>query len=223
MFNIENWLCEIVEKLKESFNEKLIFVGYQGSYRRKEANENSDIDMVIILDEVGILELEKYKKIVSTMDFQEKACGFISGKQELQNWSAYELFQLYNDTKALYGDLKNIIPEPKKEDAKLAVKIGSESLYHAICHSFLYSKDRKSDLKVVLKSLFFVLQAKFCFQNGDYINTKKLLFEKLSGHEKNLLELSFNLNQVDNFEENQIRETYEALIKFASENIKKLS
>ena len=223
MFIIENWLCKIVEKLKENFNEKLIFVGYQGSYRRKEANDKSDIDMVVILDEVGILELETYKKIISTMDFQEKACGFICGRQELQNWSAYELFQLYNDTEALYGDLKNIIPELKKEDSKLAVKIGSENLYHAVCHSFLYGKDRKSDLKVILKSLFFVLQAKFYFQNGTYINTKKELFEKLSGDEKNLIALSLDLENVDNFEEEQIRKTYGSLIKFLSENIKKLS
>ena len=36
-FNIDIWLFEIIEKLKDEFQNNLLFVGLQGSYGRNEA------------------------------------------------------------------------------------------------------------------------------------------------------------------------------------------
>ena len=52
-FNIDEWLNIILDKLKYTFKERLIFAGLQGSYSRGEATDKSDIDLVIILDEIG--------------------------------------------------------------------------------------------------------------------------------------------------------------------------
>ena len=67
MFDINSWLVEISEKCKNIFDENLVFIGYQGSYRRGEATETSDIDMVVVLKNLGINELCAYKEIVKSM------------------------------------------------------------------------------------------------------------------------------------------------------------
>lgn len=102
-FDIQIWLQELTLKLLDNFNDRVKFIGIQGSYARQEANENSDIDVVIILDKLSFTDLREYKKIVKTMAYSEKACGFISGEKEIYNWPKHDLFQLLNDTISLYG------------------------------------------------------------------------------------------------------------------------
>lgn len=48
-FDIEKWLNTVIEKLKETFSKRLLFIGLQGSYNRGEATCESDIDLVVIL------------------------------------------------------------------------------------------------------------------------------------------------------------------------------
>ena len=129
--------------------------------------------MVVILNNLGLDELTKYKNIVKSMPQNAKACGFICGKDELKNWSGYELFQLYNDTKAIYGQMKDLIPEITTNDARIAAKIGAQNVYHMACHSYLYNKDLKSVLKNLYKSVVFVIKAEYFAQTGEYILAKK--------------------------------------------------
>ena len=48
--NIDTWIQQYLSKLKSLFGSRLAFVGLQGSYGRGEATDNSDIDVVVILD-----------------------------------------------------------------------------------------------------------------------------------------------------------------------------
>ena len=50
MFDINVWLDIIIKKLQNEFEQRLLFVGLQGSYNRGEATQNSDIDLVVILE-----------------------------------------------------------------------------------------------------------------------------------------------------------------------------
>ena len=59
----------------------------QGSYNRGEATPKSDIDLIVILETITFENLKTYKNIINSMPYKEKACGFISGKKEIQNWS----------------------------------------------------------------------------------------------------------------------------------------
>lgn len=177
--NIDEWLNLAIEKLKKTFSENLIFVGLQGSYNRGEATSNSDIDLVVILDEMSFEDLKEYRKIINEMPDKELACGFISGKDELQNWSKADLFQFFYDTKPLAGNLEDIIQPPAIEDIKKSIKTSSETLYHAAVHSFVHSTNYKEDLKNLYKMTFFILQAKYFIETNCYIKTKKELVECL--------------------------------------------
>ena len=157
-FDLQIWLDLIQEKIKTAFEDNLLFIGYHGSYRRLEATEKSDIDLIVILKNLSVKDLKKYREIVSSMPFKEKCCGFISGEKEIQNWSKSDIFQFYYETENLYGDIKKLITPPVKEDIKIAVKMGVETLYHSLCHSFLFDADKAESLSNLYKMTFFIMQ-----------------------------------------------------------------
>ena len=52
MVDIKSWMGELLGKLQAVFGERLLYLGQQGSYLRGEATEQSDIDVMIVLDRV---------------------------------------------------------------------------------------------------------------------------------------------------------------------------
>ncbi|HJH06434.1 MAG TPA: nucleotidyltransferase domain-containing protein, partial [Fusobacterium ulcerans] len=121
----KGWLENFVEEIKKGFGERIEFIGLQGSHGRGEASKESDIDVVVILDKLGMKDLEKYDEIISKMEDREKICGFISGKEELSCWEKADVFQFYYDTEPLVGNLDFILPTIKKSDIRRAILVGS--------------------------------------------------------------------------------------------------
>ena len=66
---IQSWTQDFVRRLLEDFPGQVVFVGLQGSYRRGEATEESDIDMVTVLVRVGPEELRFYRDPVRSLPF----------------------------------------------------------------------------------------------------------------------------------------------------------
>lgn len=220
MIDINNWVNVICKKIESEFNQRIMFIGIQGSCGRGDATESSDIDMVVILDKLGIEDLKKYKNIVNSMEYSEKACGFISGAEELKNWNKAELFQFYNDTKTLYGNLNDLVKKPDKNDAGQAVSISVQGLYHAACHDFLYSKNLKNSLNELYKQIFFILQAKYFVKHEEYISSKNQLLSKLDGIEKELMKICVNRKEIFNYSDSDIEAAFCILIKYCSEQIR---
>ncbi|MDD5102635.1 MAG: nucleotidyltransferase domain-containing protein [Endomicrobiaceae bacterium] len=209
-FNVNDWINDLAKKLEKTFGNRLLFIGLQGSYRRGEAKPTSDIDVVVILDELGIGDLKKYKQIIGAMPDNEKACGFISGKNEIKNWPKMEIFQFKNDTKAIFGSLDNLLPELTKNDIETYIKTSSATLYHMVVHSYLYDKTY-DNIKMVLKSLFFMFQAVEYLRNGKYISTKKELISLLPQDEKEMLEIN-----IDILSEIEAEMFFDKLVKYLS-------
>lgn len=174
MVDVIPWMEALIGRLRDAFGERLVFVGLQGSYRRGEATPDSDIDAVVILDELGLDDLSLYRGILARMPHSGLACGFVSGRAELEAWLPAELFQFYHDTRALYGSLDFLLPRFGEDDIALALRIGSCGLYHACCHSFLFG-DRAAALPALLKSAFFLLQAKIRLERGIYAGSRDAL------------------------------------------------
>ena len=190
MIIIDDWMMSLSEKLKTDFGERLLFLGLQGSYQRDEVREDSDIDIVIILDVLTMEDLERYKSIISSMPDNSKACGFISGKKEFQKWPKHELFQFGNDTRSYQGILNELLPPIERVDIIYGVKIGASNLYHFCCHNYLYGDEEA--LKEIYKGMFFVLQGSYYLRNNIYIKSKEKLLPLLDGVEKQMLNISAN-------------------------------
>lgn len=214
-FFIDEWIDILVSKIKNEFGDRLAFIGLQGSYKRKEANDNSDIDIVVILNELTVQDLKKYQAIISRMPYKEKACGFISGKSEIIGWEKSDLFQFYYDTQPIYGSIDYLLPLINKEDIKRAVKIGACNLYHACCHNFLYENNPEK-LSVLYKSAFFILQAKYFDETNQYISNKKELAKHLNGIDIDILNICMDRKKLTVMDEHDLIIYYDKIIFWSS-------
>ena len=109
MIEISSWMDKFVVVLEEHFGDRVWFVGLQGSYGRGEASETSDIDVVVILDELTAQDIQAYNAMLDTLPNRELICGFVSGKKELLNWEPSDLFQFYHDTTPIKGSLDELL------------------------------------------------------------------------------------------------------------------
>ncbi|MBQ4088461.1 MAG: nucleotidyltransferase domain-containing protein, partial [Clostridia bacterium] len=58
MIDISSWMQSFLQALNETFANRVWFVGLQGSYGRGEATETSDIDVVVIMDELSSMDIQ---------------------------------------------------------------------------------------------------------------------------------------------------------------------
>ena len=194
MVDIKIWMDKFLQKLDEIFGEKVWFVGLQGSYGRGEATEKSDIDTVVILDELSASDIKIYNNMLDTLPERELICGFLSGKNEIFNWEPSDLFQFYYDTKPIKGSLDELLEKIDNSAIERAIKIGVCNIFHGCVHNMLYEKDEEI-LKGLYKSASFVVQA-ICFkENGRYVTRQKDLLEVVSEDEKIIVETFLHLKK----------------------------
>ena len=187
MIEISSWMNKFVGALEASFGKRVWFVGLQGSYGRGEATETSDIDVVVIFDELTAIDIQTYNAILDTLPNRELICGFVSGKQELLNWEPSDLFQFYHDTTPIKGSLDELLSVIDKTAIARAIKSGACNIYHGCVHNMLHEKSNEI-LKGLYKAASFVVQA-ICFQEtGCYIKSQKDLLEKVSRDERSIVE-----------------------------------
>ena len=183
------WAKRAKETLEAEFGDRLRFVGLQGSRARGEAHEDSDIDLVVLLDRVDVGDLERYRTVVASMPRSELACGLIGSERVLATWPRHELFQFYHDTRALFGELPDVSPFTNT-DALQAARIGASGIYHAACHACVFGGDATDDiLGSLFKGAFFSLQALQFVRTGVYPRTKAELAAQLEGDEARILEI----------------------------------
>ena len=171
MIDIKTWIKDFIEKVEQTFADRVWFIGLQGSYGRGEATATSDIDVVVILDELRVNDLKTYTDMLDTLPYRDLICGFISGKAELLNWEASDLFQFYYDTTPIKGTLDSLLDRVDKQAVKRAIRIGACNIYHACVHNFVHEKS-VDILRSLYKSAVFVIQAIWFYETGKYIKSK---------------------------------------------------
>lgn len=187
MIDISAWVDHFLQTLNENFGERVWFVGLQGSYGRGEATETSDIDIVVILDELSAPDIQAYNAMIDTLPHRKLICGFLSGKNEIFNWAPSDLFQFYFDTNPIKGSLDELLPLIDDTAVDRAIKIGACNIYHGCVHNMLYEKSNEI-LTGLYKSACFVIQA-ICFkQTGTYIHRQKELLETVSPNERLIID-----------------------------------
>ena len=192
MIEIIAWTSTFLNGLNDYFGDRVWFVGLQGSFARGEATENSDIDMVVILDELSSADVATYNMMLDTLPHRELICGFLSGKNEILNWEPSDLFQFYYDTKPIKGNLDELLPLIDDDAVTRSTKIGVCNIYHGCVHNMLYEKSEEI-LRGLYKSASFVVQAIAFKQTGKYISHQKDLLEIVSPDERLIVETFLKL------------------------------
>ncbi len=183
MIDITVWMKNFLQTLNETFGNRVWFVGLQGSYGRGEATETSDIDVVVILDELSAMDIQTYSTMLDTFPHRELICGFLSGKDEIMNWEPSDLFQFYHDTTPIKGSLDELLAVIDESSVNRAIKIGVCNIYHGCVHNMLHEKSEEI-LRGLYKSASFVVQAICYKQAGVYISHQKDLLDIVSADER---------------------------------------
>lgn len=202
MFRIDEYIDNLIILLKDVFSERLIYIGLQGSYLRHEETKNSDIDIMAVIDNLSVEDLKTYQKALVSVGNFDKSCGFICSKADLENWNPLEICHLLNTTKDYYGELKKLVPVYTIEDEKNYVRLSLNNLYHEICHRYVHADREYNVLKlpITCKSVFFIIQHLYYLSSGNFILTKRELFECVQDEDKAVLELSISLQEHINYD-----------------------
>ena len=179
MLDITVWMKNFLRTLDETFGSRVWFVGLQGSYGRGEAMETSDIDIVVILDELSAMDIRTYNAMLDTLPNREMICGFLSGKDDIMNWEPSDLFQFYYDTTPMKGSLDELLAVIDDSSVNRAIKIGACNIFHGCVHNMLYEKS-EDILRGLYKSASFIVQAIAFKQTGNYIRHQKELLQVVS-------------------------------------------
>ena len=202
MIEVNQYLTRLTHKLQEQFSKRLLYVGLQGSYLREEADENSDIDVMVLLDDLRPEDLDSYREIIKDLPESQKACGFLCGKEEMAHWNPLEICQLLHTTKDCYGTLQDFTPEYTLEDEQNYVKVSLNNLFHELCHRYLYEsrEENISALPYSYRSVFYLLQNIHYLKTGEFQKTKRELLKALDGLDREVLEMAIQLRNAQEYD-----------------------
>ena len=218
MIDITVWMQNFLQTLNKTFENRVWFVGLQGSYGRGEATETSDIDVVVILDELSAKDIQIYNDMLDTLPHRDLICGFLSGKNEIMNWEPSDLFQFCNDTTPIKGTLDEVIALIDESAVNRAIKIGACNIFHGCVHNMLHEKS-EDILRGLYKSASFVVQAIVFKQTGNYIKYQEELLKVVSSDELVIVENFMNLKNGGTVDFSLMSETlFDWAKKWISEN-----
>ncbi len=218
MIDITVWMQNFLQTLNKTFENRVWFVGLQGSYGRGEATETSDIDVVVILDELSAKDIQIYNDMLDTLPHRDLICGFLSGKNEIMNWEPSDLFQFCNDTTPIKGTLDEVFALIDESAINRAIKIGACNIFHGCVHNMLHEKS-EDILRGLYKSASFVVQALVFKQTGNYIKYQEELLKVVSSDELVIVENFMNLKNGGTIDFSLMSETlFDWAKKWISEN-----
>ena len=190
MIDINAYVSELTSLLHRHFSDRLLYVGLQGSYLRAEANENSDIDIMVVIDGLSVCDLNAYRAAIASMDHFDKSCGFICSREDLAHWNPLEIAHLLGSTKDCMGTLRDLVPAYTQEDIRNFVKMSLNNLYHEICHRYIHADREQNEaaLPGTYKGVFFILQNLYLLRHGRFVLTKSELLSLLEDTDRAVME-----------------------------------
>ena len=194
MIEITDWTNTFLSALNDQFGDRVWFVGLQGSFARGEATETSDIDTVVILDELSAMDVQNYNKMLNTLPHREMICGFLSGKDDIMNWEPSDLFQFCHDTTPIKGSLDEVLTLVDENAVNRAIKTGACNIFHGCVHNMLHEKS-EDILRGLYKSASFVVQAIVFKQTGNYIKHQRELLTVANPDEQAIINTFLSLKK----------------------------
>ena len=192
MFDLDKYLADLILNCRSAFGERLLYMGLQGSWLCGEAHENSDIDVMAILDGFSVRDMDTYREILKGIGFYERSCGFICGKDEMKRWNPLEIGQLRHTTKDLVGVLTDYLPPATREDEINDVKLSLGNLYHELCHRYIHADRDKNTAKFrgTCKSVFYLVRNLHFLESGHFILSREDLKEAVAKDDRIVLEMA---------------------------------
>jgi predicted nucleotidyltransferase len=135
---VDKWLDDFIDRLRERFGERLVFVGHHGSWARGEPTPSSDIDCLVLLDHVETSDLRAYAQIVHGMPHPELVSTFMGSVEELRVWPRMELTEVFYACKPLHGTVEGLVEAPRREDFVEHIRYTAAQVMHDTRHYLLH-------------------------------------------------------------------------------------
>lgn len=196
MFDIEEYIAQLLPLLRDRLGERLQYVGLQGSYLRGEATADSDIDIMVVIEDMTVADLDTYRDIIQTLPAYDRSCGFLCGQAELAGWNPMEICHVLHSTKDYFGKLSELVPPYTDADVRNYVKISVNNLFHEICHRYIHAPQACSEAAIAgsYKQVFFILQDLHYLETDVFVPTKRRLLPRLSGKDQQVLQIAMELS-----------------------------
>ncbi len=211
MIDIQTWTRDFLAALDAQFGARVWFAGLQGSYARGEATEDSDIDMVVILDRLSPEDITAYGQMLDRLPHRNKQCGFLAGLTELEHWDKADLFQLAFDTVPLRGSLEAVRARLDSADVRRAVHLGACGIHHVCVHNLLHGRE-ESTLRGLYKQAGYLVQAIHYLDTGRFIARQADLLPIVDAPERAILQTGMDLRAGQPV---RLQEMSEALLSWA--------
>ncbi len=192
---LEDVLQKLIRKLQERFGPRLRYVGIQGSYRRGEADEHSDLDPVVILDRVEPEDLDQFRAVLEQLPDPGRLCGFLAGVEELRHWPPSELCAFEHDTRDCFGTLRPLLGAYARPDLVTAIRLGLGNLYHALVHTRVHAapEELAAALPEWYQAAYFILRNRRYLETGIWPPERAALLTSANPAERRILELGLAL------------------------------
>lgn len=222
MIQPQTYLSELTEKLRNCFGSRLVYIGLQGSYLRGEADENSDFDVMLVIDGLCPADLDAYREILKSLGHYDRSCGFVCGREDLLCFNTLEACHVLHTTRNVYGELATLMPAYTSDDVRNFVKLSVCNLFHELCHRYIHrSRERNiAALPGTYQPVFFILQNLHWLRTGNFVGTKRELLDALEGDDREILASAMELKKADVYD---FDEAYTHLFAWCQQKLKELS
>ena len=99
MVGLEKYLSVLLTLSKDKFGKRLLYIGLQGSYLRNEADENSDIDVMVVIDDMTVYDLTITKIFLYLLDILRNHVDLSVGNRKWQTGIRLKFASSYTQQK----------------------------------------------------------------------------------------------------------------------------
>ena len=177
---VEKLIKKFVNVMKKAYSKNLVFIIHHGSWATGEANSDSDIDTLVMLEEITKSELAKLRDILNKAEF-EKFTVLLFSRLDMDNFIPFSRQQFHYGAKILYG--KCPLPEPTREEMLLEIKKIADEVGFWSKYLFTHQKQAENIARKMywrFKEAIIALKVYIHWKTGEFPVTKKRLKQLLN-------------------------------------------
>lgn len=176
---VKKLLNRFVSAMKKTYGKNLVFIIHHGSWATGEANSDSDIDNLVMLEKITKKELAKLRDILNKKDF-EKFTVLLFSRLDMDNFIPFSRHQFHYGARLLYG--KCSLPEPTREEMLIEIKKIADEVGFWSKYLYTHQKQAENIVRKMywrFKEAIIALKVYVHWKTGEFPITKKRLKELL--------------------------------------------
>jgi predicted nucleotidyltransferase len=177
---VERLLKSFVSLMKKTYGKNLVFIIHHGSWATGEANPESDVDTLVMLEKITRKELDKLRNILS-QERHKKLTVLLFSRLDMDNFIPFGRHQFHYGAKLLYGRCP--LPEPEREEMIIEIKKAADEV--GFWSKYLYTHPHLAEnvarkMYWRFKEAIIALKVYVQWKTGEFPLTRKRLKQLLT-------------------------------------------